>query len=262
MEQRVDVAEAWESLAEADHLGGVEATHRLLKYCYLQPGQRVLDIGCGEGHTARLLAQEYGLRVVAADIDDCALKHTRQQVDRAGVGDRVTVVRADIQALRFPANTFDAVIAESVLAFCDRQRAAAEVYRVLKPGGVFGDSESTLLRTPPPGWNTLIAPRIPGSALYPLTAEKWYAVFEAAGFRDIFALISRPCPSDHAHRGFVRAATSREDDADLLDGLNLSGRRAASLNRAMPRARREVSDAVGDIGCGLYFGHKPKRRSR
>ena len=47
----------WQSGGMTEHLGGVAATRRLLELCSPLPGQRVLDIGCGTGYTACLLAK-------------------------------------------------------------------------------------------------------------------------------------------------------------------------------------------------------------
>jgi len=45
------------------HLGGEEATKELLDMCAPTPETRVLDIGCGSGHTACEVARVYGSRV-------------------------------------------------------------------------------------------------------------------------------------------------------------------------------------------------------
>ena len=64
------------------------------------------------------------------------------------MSDKVKVTEADAHALPFPSDTFDAVLAESVLIFCEKNKVASEVYRVLKPGGVFGDNEATYVKHP------------------------------------------------------------------------------------------------------------------
>lgn len=48
----------WETGGVTEHLGGVAATRRLLTSCRIARGQRVLDLGCGTGYTAALLASE------------------------------------------------------------------------------------------------------------------------------------------------------------------------------------------------------------
>ena len=91
-------------------------------------GERVLDLGCGDGAlTERIVAR--GCRVLGVD-------GSREQVAAARTrGLDAQVVRAE--ALSF-ANEFDAVFSNAVLHWVQRQDAAlAGVYRALKPGGRF-----------------------------------------------------------------------------------------------------------------------------
>jgi cyclopropane fatty-acyl-phospholipid synthase-like methyltransferase len=111
--QRFKAVDVWEKLGITEHLGGIEASERLIEGCRITPGSYVLDIGCGTGYTACLLVKQYGLRVVAADVSERVLERARERIQRESLSDRVTVIPADIHALNFPSETFDAVIAES-----------------------------------------------------------------------------------------------------------------------------------------------------
>jgi arsenite methyltransferase len=174
----------WDQLGVTEHLGGLAATRRLLEFWRVTPWQRVLDLGCGTGCTACLLAKRYQVEVIAADISPSVLAWARKRVEEQGVSEHVTLVEADAHALPFPEGTCDAVIAESVLVFCDQPCVSAEVFRVLKRGGLFGDNELTYLNFPPPQWRTLLA-SIFGTALRPLLADEWAAVFREAGFSEV-----------------------------------------------------------------------------
>ena len=48
----------WEKLGLTNHIGGIQATQRLIERCGITPGQYVLDVGCGTGYTACLLAKK------------------------------------------------------------------------------------------------------------------------------------------------------------------------------------------------------------
>lgn len=107
----------------------------------LRPGDRVLDLGCGGGRHAFEAARR-GARVVAADLDLAELKDVRQLFDEmraAGElpdGSRGTAVGANALQLPFPDDTFDHVIASEVMEhITDDTAAAAELARVLRPGG-------------------------------------------------------------------------------------------------------------------------------
>ncbi len=95
----------------------------------LAPGACVLDIGCGVGRYLVPLDRN-GFRVVGADLSRQALTLLDPHY--------VSVV-ADIQQLPFPDRSFDAVTCYGVLqhlARVGRERAVAELFRVLKPQGV------------------------------------------------------------------------------------------------------------------------------
>jgi len=48
----------WEKFGLTNHIGGIQATRRLIERCGITPGQYILDVGCGTGYTACLLAKE------------------------------------------------------------------------------------------------------------------------------------------------------------------------------------------------------------
>lgn len=148
-QEKITVSDLWEKLGITKHWGSIPATQRLIELCNITPDQYVLEIGCGTGYTACLLAKKYNADVVAVDINPKILELAKKRIIEEGVSDKVTTYQADAHELPFPANTFDTVIAESVLAFCDQKKISSEVYRVLKPSGVFGDNEATYLKTPP-----------------------------------------------------------------------------------------------------------------
>jgi SAM-dependent methyltransferase len=107
----------------------------------VQPGMRVLDVGCGQGrHTFE--AYRRGADVVSLDLAAEDLGVTRQwcaaiaAAGEAPAGATTTAVRADLRSLPFPDGSFDRVIASEVLEHIVDDRAAlAEIARVLKPGG-------------------------------------------------------------------------------------------------------------------------------
>jgi len=182
--EKFTIYDSWERFGLTKHWGSNTATRRLIKLCNITPGQCILDIGCGTGYTACLLAKDYEVDVVAADIRSKVLEEAKKRIAKENVGNRVTISKADAHGLPFQSNTFDAVIAESVLAFCDKMRVSSEVHRVLKTGGVFGNNEGTYLK-PPPVKLTSFLSKSYGLDAELLQEDEWQAVYKEVGFEVI-----------------------------------------------------------------------------
>lgn len=132
----------WTRLTDPDGDGVAEftvTTHTLTMH--LPSGARVLDIGGGPGRYAIWLAQR-GHRVVLADLAPELLRIARREVERAGVASAIEeIVEADACDLsRWPTAAFDAALCLGPFYHLpeptDRERAADELARVVRPGGV------------------------------------------------------------------------------------------------------------------------------
>lgn len=107
----------------------------LLEVAALQPGETVLDIGCGTGLSTLKAAEAVapGGRSVGADIAEQMLVKARSQA--AGLSN-VDFLRADAQTHSFEDAAFDAVISRfGVMFFADPAAAFANIARAVKPGG-------------------------------------------------------------------------------------------------------------------------------
>jgi len=132
-------------LGESYHPGGLALTRRLAAALDLRPGMRVLDIASGPGATAFLLASELGVEVDGVDLGEQSVATANARAAAEGIAGRVRFHVGDAERLPFDGGTFDAVVCEC--AFCtfpDKPTAAAEMARVLRPGGRLGITDVAL----------------------------------------------------------------------------------------------------------------------
>jgi MPBQ/MSBQ methyltransferase len=101
----------------------------------LPPGSTVLDVGCGIGGSARILARDYGLQVLGISISPAQVERARQLTPAGLPHCRFAVM--DALALDVPDGSFDAVWSvEAGPHMPDKQRYADELLRALRPGGL------------------------------------------------------------------------------------------------------------------------------
>jgi SAM-dependent methyltransferase len=231
------------------HPGGRRSTEELFSLAALQPGQRVLDVGCGVGTSAIQMARRFGAAVTALDISPIMLDRARSNVRKAKLEGRVQVEDGDILSLRKPDSSFDRVVAEAVTMFVDRPRAAAELVRVCRPGGMVLATEF-LWRKPPPeeARELFLGQLCPGMRLDDL--DGWVTIYARSGLEGIQV---RTGPFEMmTPRGFL-------EDEGLANALACMGRglsRPAYLRKMtwmMPR----LAKAVPYLGYVLIAGTKP-----
>ncbi|MFE3152074.1 bifunctional class I SAM-dependent methyltransferase/N-acetyltransferase [Streptomyces sp. NPDC059218] len=119
--------------------GSDATTRRLLELTGPLPRRpRVLDLGCGPGRAALLLAAEAGAEVTAVDLHRPFLDELREAAGARGLGDRIRTVRADMAELSgpdFPDGSFDLVWAEGSAYTIGFDTALRDWKRLLAPGG-------------------------------------------------------------------------------------------------------------------------------
>jgi sarcosine/dimethylglycine N-methyltransferase len=100
---------------------------------------RVLDLCCGSGGPALLLARQTGCRIVGIDRSSEATHLARTSAEHQGLDRRATFIVAEALCHPIDAASFDAVLLyETMLAFEDKRRLVRVVRKLLRPGGRFG----------------------------------------------------------------------------------------------------------------------------
>jgi phosphoethanolamine N-methyltransferase len=115
--------------------GGEVTTRELLGLVAITPGMRVLDVGCGLGGAAFLIAQTYGARVHGIDLSRNMLQIAEARCQAANLTQAVSFEHVDI--LRYDCHeTFDLAHSRDVfLHIHDKARLLRNIERCLRPGG-------------------------------------------------------------------------------------------------------------------------------
>jgi SAM-dependent methyltransferase len=187
-----------------------------------QAGERILDVGCGEGTLTKKIA-ERGATVLGID--------NSPEMIAAARANGIDAVLMEAADMPFSCE-FDAAFSNATLHWVlEKEQAARAIFRALKPGGRFagemgGEGNLAKLR------DALDEELIIRGYLPPIDAANWYAspeafaaVYEAAGFREVDArLIERPTPIEHGvaewvttfRRGWLdRAGVPEEERAEI-----------------------------------------------
>jgi arsenite methyltransferase len=121
---------------DALHPGGEELTERLTRTLGVGPGDVVLDVGSGLGTSALAIASATPADVVGVDLSGENVARARARASEADLDGRVSFLQADAEALPLADGSVAGVVCEcSFCLFPDKPTVAAELARVLRPGG-------------------------------------------------------------------------------------------------------------------------------
>lgn len=99
----------------------------------------VLDVGCGVGGPAKEIAAFTGCKVVGLNNNDYQVEKANNRAKISGMEDQLRFVKGDFMQMDFEPESFDAVYAiEATVHAPVLEGVYSEIYKVLKPGGIFG----------------------------------------------------------------------------------------------------------------------------
>jgi SAM-dependent methyltransferase len=142
--QRVESLEFWERNAagwgkRADRIRdwGMPVSVALIDSLDLQPGQRVLELAAGPGDTGFLAAEliRPGGTLLSSDGAEGMLELAQARAKAAGI-ENVEFRRLELEWIDLPAASVDAILCRwGIMLITDRDAAAREIRRVVRPGG-------------------------------------------------------------------------------------------------------------------------------
>ena len=161
-----------------------EAQHRKLdlicRKLALEPGETVVEAGCGWGALALFMARHYGVRVKAFNISSAQLAHARERARREGLADRVEFIDDDYRNVKGECDAFVSVGMLEHVGLRHFGSLASVLRRVVKRDGGRGLLHFIGRDTPRP-LNTWIRRRIFPGAYPPTIAEVTTRVLAPAG---------------------------------------------------------------------------------
>jgi arsenite methyltransferase len=169
-----------------------------LRFADIEPGQTILDLGCGGGIDTVLAARRTGPsgRVIALDFLPEMLERTASAAREAGL-ENVEPLEAEMEAIPLPDDSVDQIVSNGVVNLSPRKaRVMAECARVLRPGGRFCVSDLTVAQedlppeilTRPAAWA--------GCVSGALAEDDFVNKLEKAGFRGVEVLHREPLSVD------------------------------------------------------------------
>ncbi|HMS35207.1 MAG TPA: class I SAM-dependent methyltransferase [Ignavibacteria bacterium] len=126
------------SLVDEFHLRGSQATQELVMEAGFSKDTKVLDIGCGIGGPARMIAEKFGSKVTGVDLTEEFIRTAGLLSELVGLKDLTEFICADATKLPFADESYDIVWTQHAQMNIKEKKALySEIYRVLKKGGQF-----------------------------------------------------------------------------------------------------------------------------
>lgn len=235
---------------EAAREGYVEMKLQRHDLLHISPGQRVLDVGCGQGIDVRLLASRVGPEgeVVGIDSSETMLEAARERTEDTS---NIRFESGDAMDLSFADDSFDTVQSERVLTHTDDPKSVlSELIRVTLPGGRVGVTEpdvgSIIIETPDGQSMDVFNPEF-AVHQQPKLGRRLFRIAKAAGLQDIDVEI-------HAeHVGDFEFANRAVMFDEWLDAMVEAGELTEAEANEWLEGCRQANESGLFFGAGMLF---------
>jgi cyclopropane fatty-acyl-phospholipid synthase-like methyltransferase len=196
-----------------------EMTMEMIRRLDPKPGDRVLDVGCGNGTPAMRLAQEREVAVVGITVSARQVARATERARELGLSDRVRFEQVNAMNLPYEAESFDAAWAlESMLHMPDKTRVMSEIARVVRPGANIPIADMIYLDVPEREHRSQVDPAHTTAYSSLAKIEEYKVLLERAGLvvKDVWDV------STETHRtndAFADDLESRRDElVEMIGG--------------------------------------------
>jgi ubiquinone/menaquinone biosynthesis C-methylase UbiE len=232
------------------HPGGFAATNKLIASLNIRPGSNVIDIACGKGTTAVLLAEKYGCSVTAVDIDAGLVEDGKRLARKRGLENKITFCVGDALNLPFAGDEFDAAVSQAMLVLVDdKVKAIQEANRVIRKGGRAGWLELSWRKEPSEEFIEKVSTVICAYCMTNVsTFDGWKRIFEEAGIKDLNVIPLDFNPGSGGMMGMFK-------DEGFFRSLAMMMRimKNKEIKDRMTVLNKFFKENSDIFGCGIYY---------
>ncbi len=166
-------------------------------FANLQPGEAVVDFGCGAGIDVILAAHKIGPggKVVGIDFTPQMIERTKQAIEEADLTKMVELRVSDMGRLELPNGFADVVMSNCVINLCpDKEAVHREAFRILKPGGRVAISDIVYTEKINPRIEEHFQSTWAGCVGGAIDEDTYFRIVREVGFRQINVISDHPLP--------------------------------------------------------------------